>query len=64
MMSRHESVLSLEKSRNANDAGSEGLGLSQVHDIGLYTLTREELQILIILAENFVKNRNNPPSFH
>lgn len=47
MMMRRESIFSLPESCNANDAGSKRLGNSHLDDKARYTVTREELLILI-----------------
>lgn len=64
MFLRHESVLALVKSLNGDDAGSKRLGIFHFHDIGLYTVTIEELSILIRAKTSFVKNANGPAPFH
>lgn len=38
------------KSRNSNDTGSKRLGISELDDVRLYTVTAEELQRLIKTA--------------
>lgn len=56
-MMKHKSVLVLRESINCDHAGSKGLSFSLFDDIGLYTVTMEELCILIEIA---MKNRNEP----
>lgn len=63
-ISRHEGVLPLVESLNADHAGLKRLGISHLHVNSLYTVTAEEIIILIRLVSNFVKNANEPVSFH
>lgn len=61
MMLTHERVLAfaLVESLNGDDAGLKNLGIYHLVDIGLYTVTTENLPILIRAARNLVKNKPN-----
>lgn len=60
----HESVLNLVVSLNGDDAESKRVGFSNMDDITPYTVTREELLILIRVTSNFVKNPSKTIFFH
>lgn len=63
-MLRRKSVLALVERVSADSTDSECLGISHFHDIGLYTVTTEELPVLIGAASNFKKDQNTPALFH
>lgn len=58
MIFRFESILSLVGSWSAYIAGSKSLGISHLHDVGLYTATTKELLILFRASSNFVMISN------
>lgn len=64
MMLTRESVLSLVLSLIPDNAWFKSLGISHLENIGLYTTTVEDIQIIIRVASSFVKNRYKPAPFH
>lgn len=63
LMLGHESVRTLVKSLNGDDTGSKSLGISHLNDIALYTVTTEQLSILVRATSNCGKESNKPPAF-
>lgn len=64
IMLRHEIVLPLVESSQADDTESKSLNVCRLDDIGLYTAAMKELQILVKAARNFAKNPKNPAPYH
>lgn len=60
---KHERVLCLVESLNADNAGSKRLRISHADDIALHTVAVEELVILIRAVRNFVKSPDRPACF-
>lgn len=62
-MLKHEIPLALYKSLNGYHFWSKRLGISYIHEIGMYTAIMMELQIFIKVTNTFAENLNEPAHF-